>query len=162
MNVVTYECECIYPLNWWFWQFDKMTKGSEVFPKIIILTFQGIKWLKVRKYHTLTYPFKNGWELCTCGCKIMFIIFFTWLWKWWMRSKKWIFIVAASAAGSSAECSKSVAAAKSVVGSSAKCSESATGSSLLNVRNLLLDFLLNVQNLLLDLLCWMFGICCCC
>jgi len=91
MNVVTYECECISPLNWWFWQFDKMTKGSEVFPKIIILTFQGIKWLKVRKYHTLTYPFKNGWELCMCGCKILFIIFFTRLWKWWMRSKKWIF-----------------------------------------------------------------------
>jgi hypothetical protein len=43
-----------------FGNFDKMTKGSEVFPKIIILTFQGIKWLKVRKYHTLTYPFKNG------------------------------------------------------------------------------------------------------
>jgi len=91
MNVATYECECISPLNWWFWQFDKMTKGSEVFSKIIILNFQGIKWLKVRKYHTLTYPFKNGWELCTCGCKILFIVFFTWLWKWWMESKKWIF-----------------------------------------------------------------------
>jgi len=55
MDVETYECECISPFNGWFWQFDKMTKGSEVFPKIIILTCQGIKWLKVRKYHTLTY-----------------------------------------------------------------------------------------------------------
>ena len=61
------------PQNWWFWQLCKMRKGSEFFPKIIIPTFQGIKWLKVRKYHTLTYPFKNGWELCTCGCKILFI-----------------------------------------------------------------------------------------
>ena len=57
------------PLNGWFWQLCEMRKGSEVFPKIIILTFQGIKWLKVRKYYTLTYPSKNGLEFCTCGCK---------------------------------------------------------------------------------------------
>ena len=65
------------PLNEWFWQLCEIRKGSEVFPKIIILTFQGIKWLKVRKYHTLTYPSKNGWELCMCDCNL--------LWKWWIK-----------------------------------------------------------------------------
>ena len=59
MNVTKYECKYIPPANCCFWKFCELRKGS-FFPKIIILVFQGFKWLKVRKYHTSTYPFKNG------------------------------------------------------------------------------------------------------
>jgi len=46
-----YECDKVYvnvsfPLNGWFGQLCEVRKGSEVFPKVIILTFQGILMVK--------------------------------------------------------------------------------------------------------------------